>query len=141
VLDPGFMILIIPLIELETYHVSGLYVLSLIILAMAFSEVKQYAIVGSGVRSAFDYRESSKTSKAMPSSLEYAQTRLFLTSPMTILSSSAEKACRPTKPRSFDRMIEDQKPDVLTVAAIDCFHHVYCIRALELGYDAIAETP
>lgn len=41
----------------------------------------------------------------------------------------------------FDRMIEEQKPDVVIVCTMDSEHHRYIIRAMELGCDAISEKP
>lgn len=41
----------------------------------------------------------------------------------------------------FDRMITEKKPDVVIVTTIDKLHHVYIIRAMELGCDVITEKP
>ncbi len=41
----------------------------------------------------------------------------------------------------FDRMIEEQKPDIVIVTTMDALHHKYIIRAMELGCDAITEKP
>lgn len=41
----------------------------------------------------------------------------------------------------FDRMIEEQKPDVVIVTTIDRQHHRYIVRAMELGCDAVTEKP
>lgn len=41
----------------------------------------------------------------------------------------------------FDKMIENEKPDVVIVTTIDRTHHKYIIRALELGCDVITEKP
>ena len=41
----------------------------------------------------------------------------------------------------FDRMVEEQKPDVVIVTSIDRTHHRYICRAMELGCDAITEKP
>ena len=41
----------------------------------------------------------------------------------------------------FDRMVAEQKPDVVVVTTVDCFHHKYICRAMELGCDAITEKP
>jgi len=48
----------------------------------------------------------------------------------------------PTYPASdFDRMLKEQKPDVVIVTCIDRGHHQYIVRALEAGCDAITEKP
>ena len=41
----------------------------------------------------------------------------------------------------FDRMIKETKPDTVIVATIDCTHHHYIVRAMELGCDVITEKP
>ena len=41
----------------------------------------------------------------------------------------------------FDRMIAEQKPDVVVVTTPDCYHHRYICRAMELGCDVVTEKP
>ena len=41
----------------------------------------------------------------------------------------------------FDRMIAEQKPQVVIVTTKDCHHDEYIVRAMELGCDAITEKP
>jgi predicted dehydrogenase len=41
----------------------------------------------------------------------------------------------------FDQMIAECKPDVVIVTSIDRTHHVYIVRAMELGCDVITEKP
>ena len=41
----------------------------------------------------------------------------------------------------FDKMIEEQKPDVVIVTSIDRTHHKYIVRAMELGCDVVSEKP
>jgi predicted dehydrogenase len=45
------------------------------------------------------------------------------------------------KEEDFDKMVQEQKVDVAIVTTIDKFHHQYCVRALELGANAIVEKP
>ena len=33
----------------------------------------------------------------------------------------------------FELMLENEKPDGVIVATVDCYHHEYIIKALELG--------
>ncbi|NLF21645.1 MAG: Gfo/Idh/MocA family oxidoreductase [Lentisphaerae bacterium] len=48
----------------------------------------------------------------------------------------------PTYPaEAFDRMIREQKPDVVIVTTRDSFHDDYIVRAMELGCDVITEKP
>lgn len=41
----------------------------------------------------------------------------------------------------FEKMIEEQKPDVVIVTSIDRTHHKYIIKAMEMGCDVISEKP
>lgn len=41
----------------------------------------------------------------------------------------------------FDRMIDEQKPDVVIVSSVDSTHHTYIIRALERDLDVYSEKP
>ena len=41
----------------------------------------------------------------------------------------------------FEKMIEEQKPDVVIVTSIDRTHHRYIIKAMEMGCDVITEKP
>ncbi len=43
--------------------------------------------------------------------------------------------------KDFDRMMAEQKPDVVIVTTKDCHHDEYLVRAMELGCDAITEKP
>ena len=41
----------------------------------------------------------------------------------------------------FDTMVGEQKPDTVIVTSMDCTHHEYIVRAMDLGCDAIVEKP
>ena len=41
----------------------------------------------------------------------------------------------------FERMVAEQKPDVVVVTTVDSTHDEYIIRAMELGCDVITEKP
>lgn len=41
----------------------------------------------------------------------------------------------------FDRMIRNERPEVVIVTTRDCFHDKYIVRAMELGCDVITEKP
>ncbi|MGJ3237132.1 MAG: Gfo/Idh/MocA family protein [Anaerolineae bacterium] len=41
----------------------------------------------------------------------------------------------------FDKMINETHPDTVIVTTIDAAHHIYIIRAMELGCDVITEKP
>ena len=42
---------------------------------------------------------------------------------------------------SFDKMLDETKPDIVLVTCVDSFHHEYIVRALEKGYDVLSEKP
>jgi len=55
---------------------------------------------------------------------------------------AADEDWLPLYPESdFDRMIREQRPDVVIVTTKDAFHDRYIIRAMELGCDVITEKP
>lgn len=41
----------------------------------------------------------------------------------------------------FDLMIERERPDAVIVTTTDAVHHIYAVRAMELGCDVICEKP
>lgn len=43
--------------------------------------------------------------------------------------------------QDFDRMVAENKPDVVIVTSMDSTHHQYIVRAMQLGCDAITEKP
>jgi len=45
------------------------------------------------------------------------------------------------KADNFNRMIAETRPDIVIVVSIDCTHHDYICRAMELGCDCITEKP
>lgn len=42
---------------------------------------------------------------------------------------------------AFDAMIHECRPDTVIVATVDALHHVYIVRAMDLGCDVISEKP
>lgn len=44
-------------------------------------------------------------------------------------------------PNEFDRMVREQRAEVVIVTTVDATHHHYCVRAMELGCDVITEKP
>ncbi|OAA61991.1 NAD(P)-binding domain protein [Niveomyces insectorum RCEF 264] len=109
---------------------------------MASPQVKRYVIVGTGVRSAFYYESIIKDFKdtaKLVAICDTNQTRMDVTND-NIAQLGGERV--PTyKAEDFDKMVQEQKADVVIVTTIDRYHHVYCIRAMELGCDAITEKP
>lgn len=57
----------------------------------------------------------------------------------------SEQRNYPTVPtylaKNFDQMIEETQPDAVIVTTMDATHHIYIVRAMELGCDVISEKP
>lgn len=104
--------------------------------------MKRYVIVGMGVRSSFYYesiiKDFPKFAKLV-AICDTNQTRMNVANERIV--ALGEQAMPTYKAEDFDKMVEEQKPDVVIVTTVDKFHHVYCIRAMELGCDAITEKP
>ncbi len=103
----------------------------------------RYAIVGTGGRVAM-YIEPLATKYRPVSELvalcDLSQTR------MSFWNGRLEKDFKhPPVPTyladDFDRMVREQKPTVVIVCSMDCTHHEYIIRAMQLGCDVISEKP
>ncbi|TPX08009.1 uncharacterized protein E0L32_010340 [Thyridium curvatum] len=109
---------------------------------MSEQAVKRYVIVGMGVRSAFYYQaiiQKHKDVAKLVGICDTNQTRMNAANDR-IEELGGERV--PTyKAEDFDKMVQEQKADVVIVTTIDKFHHTYCIRAMELGCDAITEKP
>ncbi|KAF2159216.1 hypothetical protein M409DRAFT_37978 [Zasmidium cellare ATCC 36951] len=108
----------------------------------SISPVKRYAIVGLGVRSASYYQSIIQDFS------EYAQVVGICDLNQTRMNAANDAMEAIGAPRvptykdhDFDKMIHEQKPDAVIVTTIDRVHHIYCIRAMELGCDAITEKP
>ncbi len=104
---------------------------------------KRYAIVGAGGRItmfsdpiARDYRDEAELVGLCDISsvrMNYHRERL---------KSEYGYPEVPTYPAAeFDRMVAEQKPDVVVVCSVDATHHEYIVRALDLGCDVITEKP
>jgi predicted dehydrogenase len=109
---------------------------------MSSSQVKRYVIVGMGVRSSMYYEpiiQEFKDAAKLVGICDTNQTRMNVAN-NHIFQLGGERV--PTyKDTEFDKMVQEQKADVVIVTTIDLFHHHYCIRAMELGCDAITEKP
>lgn len=112
------------------------------LLTMASQQVRRFAIVGIGSRASFYYSAISKdfhrTAKLV-AFCDVNQTR------MDFANKAVEESGHPPVPTykeaDFDRMVAEQKPDYVIVTTVDRFHHQYCVRAMELGCNAIVEKP
>ncbi|KAI6958123.1 hypothetical protein KC321_g14181, partial [Hortaea werneckii] len=109
---------------------------------MADTQLKRYAIVGMGVRSSMYYTAITKDFKDVATLVgicDVNQTRMDVANDHLV--ELGGKKVPTYKDTDFDQMVQEQKVDVVIAITIDRFHHHYCIRAMELGCDAITEKP
>src|SRR5690606_22338166 len=112
-------------------------------LPMSQSNRKRYAVVGTGSRVvmfldaiAGRYRETSALvglCDISASRMAWHNRRLagkFALAPVATYPADA-----------FERMIREQRPDVVIVTTVDATHHHYAIAAMELGCDVLCEKP
>lgn len=103
----------------------------------------RYAIVGTGGRAimyadaiAGDYAETNE----LVALLDRSPTRLRFHTDRLRDDHGVDDV--PTyAPEQFDAMVEEQRPDQVIVTTTDAVHHIYVIRAMELGCDVICEKP
>lgn len=103
----------------------------------------RYAIVGTGGRSAMFsgaiYGHYSDTAELV-AYCDTNQTRMNFYNNLYAKEHDAQPL--PTyKPDQFEEMIRKEKVDTVIVTSIDRTHHLYIIRAMEAGCDAISEKP
>ncbi len=106
------------------------------------SDKKRYALVGTGSRAGMfvdavtaSYAESAE----LVAFCDISQVRMNWYNAQLV-----ERGCAPlpTYPASqFDQMIQETHPDMIIVSTVDSTHHLYIIRAMELGCDVISEKP
>lgn len=104
---------------------------------------KRYALVGTGGRAGMFVDAITTTYKDVAELVafcDFSQTR------MNWYNGRLQNECGleplPTYfAEQFDQMIAETKPDTVIVTTIDATHHLYIVRAMELGCDAISEKP
>ncbi len=104
---------------------------------------KRYAVVGTGGRAgmfvnavANTYREVSE----LVAFCDLSQTRMDWYNEQ--LANILDMASRPTYlAHQFDQMVAETQPDTVIVSTMDSTHHLYIVRAMELGCDVISEKP
>ncbi|KAF1961131.1 NAD(P)-binding protein [Byssothecium circinans] len=109
---------------------------------MAAKQLKRYVIVGMGHRSAMYTKAITVDFKDVATLVgicDTNQTRMDFANEHLV--EMGGKPVPTYKDTDFDRMVQETKPDAVIVLTIDRFHHVYCVRAMELGCDAITEKP
>ncbi|KAJ5357255.1 Oxidoreductase N-terminal [Penicillium brevicompactum] len=106
------------------------------------SPKKRYALIGTGGRAGLFYtsisRDFAETSVLVAicdtnkTRLDYAKSKIDSLTDGQIPTYLA---------KDFDVMIQETKPDEVIVTTIDRTHHIYIVRALELGCNVITEKP
>jgi predicted dehydrogenase len=104
---------------------------------------KRYAIVGTGSRAGMyvdaittTYRDSAE----LVGLCDTSHVRMNWYNQQ--LSASLGIKPLPTyHANDFDQMVKDTHPDIVIVTSMDRTHHLYIIRAMELGCDVITEKP
>jgi predicted dehydrogenase len=104
---------------------------------------KRYAIVGAGGRAGMFIHAITSTyaeNAELVALCDLSQTRMNWYNEQL-----AEQLDYPAAPTyhadKFDQMVAETKPDTVIVTSMDSTHHLYIIRAMELGCDAITEKP
>lgn len=107
------------------------------------SQRKRYALVGTGSRAGMFVDAIIRTYSEVAELVAFcdlSQVRMDWYNEQ--LATQAGLTPVPTYlDHDFDRMIADTKPDTVIVTTIDATHHIYIIRAMELGCDVISEKP
>ena len=103
----------------------------------------KYAQVGTGGRARMYYEALCSTyedSCELVGFCDQSQTRMKY--PNRMIKEKYGNDPIPTYQNThFDKMIEEQKPDVVIVTTVDRTHDHYIIRAMELGCDVVTEKP
>ena len=104
---------------------------------------KRFAQVGVGGRARMYYNALATTyneTSELVAICDINRTRMELTN--SILENDLKYHAVPMYgAEEFEKMIEEQKPDVVIVTSIDRTHHRYIIKAMECGCDVISEKP
>lgn len=112
------------------------------LLAQSAGRRKRYVLVGTGSRAQMYQDAVNKTYAEHCEMVSYCDTnagRLKLSQDRAREQSGREVPVYDAK--DFDRMIHEQKPDVVIVTTKDSAHDKYIIRAMELGCDVMSEKP
>lgn len=107
------------------------------------TDKKRYALVGTGSRAGM-FIDAITTTYADVAELvafcDVSEVRMAWHNAQ--LAEKHDLPALPTYPAAqFDRMIHETHPDIVIVATVDATHHLYIIRAMELGCDVISEKP
>jgi predicted dehydrogenase len=112
------------------------------LLAQSAGRRKRYALVGTGSRARMYQDAVLKTYAEHGEMVGYCDNnagRLKLAQDRARQQTGKEIPSYDAK--DFDRMVREQKPDVVIVTSKDSTHDKYIIRAMELGCDVMTEKP
>jgi predicted dehydrogenase len=112
------------------------------LLAQSAGSRKRYALVGVGSRARMYQDAVNKTYAAHCEMVGYCDNnagRLKLAQDSTREQTGKDVPVYDAK--DFDRMVREQKPDVVIVTSKDSTHDKYIVRAMELGCDVMTEKP
>ncbi|MEM7127104.1 MAG: Gfo/Idh/MocA family oxidoreductase [Chloroflexota bacterium] len=107
------------------------------------NQKKRYAIVGTGGRAGMFVNAIAQTysdSAELVALCDLSQIRMNWYN-RRIQEEMGQEPLPTYHAEEFDTMIEEAKPDTVIVTTMDSTHHLYIIRAMELGCDAISEKP
>ncbi len=107
------------------------------------SRRKRYAIVGTGARAGMFVEALANTYRDVADLVGFCDlSQIRMDWYNRQLQTLAGLEPRPTyRANQFDQMIAETKPDTVIVTTIDSTHHIYIVRAMELGCDVITEKP
>lgn len=112
------------------------------LLAQSAGARKRYAVVGTGSRARM-YQDAVNKTYA-----EHCEMVGYCDNNAGRLKLAQERAREQTgkdvplfDAKDFDRMVREQKPDVVIVTSKDSTHDKYIVRAMELGCDVMTEKP
>lgn len=110
---------------------------------MAKSEIKKYAVIGTGSRSEMYIKAIACNYKKAAKLVALADTNMTRVAYYNdrLVKEWDYKKVPAYKAADFDKMIKEQKPDTVIVTTMDRTHHKYICRAMELGCDVITEKP
>lgn len=107
------------------------------------SKVKRYVQVGVGSRARFFYQSIARDYKDTAVLTAFCDTnKLRMEYANKILTENfGYPVLAHYTADEFEKMIVEQKPDVVIVTSIDRTHHKYIVKAMEMGCDVVSEKP
>lgn len=106
------------------------------------AQKKRYALVGTGSRSGMFINALTNTYRDVAELVAFcdlSQVRMDWHNQQ--LQTKGLSPLPTYQADHFDAMIADTSPDIVIVTTMDSTHHIYIVRAMELGCDVISEKP